>query len=65
VRSAEELQAHRAAAGAELGQLRQELQHAKMAGLQSETGLQQALAELRAKEREVQVGYRNHHPYRL
>lgn len=58
-RSAEELQAFRAATTAEHGRLREEAKQAKMAALQSDTALQQALTELRAKEREVQsLGWR-------
>ena len=53
-RSAEDFQAFRAQASAETAELREKMKRSKMAAVQAEAGLQEALAELRARERDVQ-----------
>lgn len=53
VRGAEDFQAFRAQANAEAAHLREKMKRSKLAAVQSETALQEALAELRAKERDV------------
>ena len=53
-RSAEDFQAFRAQASAEMAELREKMKRSKMAAVQAEAGLQEALAELRARERDVQ-----------
>lgn len=53
-RGAEDFQAYRAQASVEMAGLREKQKRSKMAAVQAETALQEALAELRGKEREVQ-----------
>lgn len=53
-RGAEDFQAYRAQASVEMAGLREKQKQSKMAAVQAETALQEALAELRGKEREVQ-----------
>ena len=53
-RGADDFQAYRAQASVEMAGLREKQKRSKMAAVQAETALQEALAELRGKEREVQ-----------
>jgi chromosome segregation ATPase len=53
-RGAEDFQAYRAQASVEMAGLREKQKRSKMSAVQAETALQEALAELRGKEREVQ-----------
>ena len=53
-RGAEDFQAYRAQASVEMAGLREKQKQSKMAAVQAEAALQEALAELRGKEREVQ-----------